>query len=60
MQSHKYFRNLYEEEDHLKILSLNIINIEKEDFGNYTCHASNTLGDDSESILLYGKHKDSK
>ena len=51
----KYIPHIYEEGSHQMELSLNILNLDREDFGNYTCHASNTLGKDSESMLLYGK-----
>ena len=54
-QSYKYFTELYDDGHHQKTLNLNIIDIEKEDFGSYTCEATNTLGRDSETMLLYGK-----
>ncbi|XP_052796544.1 protein amalgam-like isoform X1 [Mya arenaria] len=49
----KYVTNLYNDGVHEKTLTLNIIDIQQEDFGQYTCHASNGLGQDSETMLLY-------
>ncbi|OPL33637.1 hypothetical protein AM593_05081, partial [Mytilus galloprovincialis] len=40
-------------EIYTKILDLNIHSIQKEDYGNYTCVASNSLGKDKETMLLY-------
>ena len=37
-----------------KVLDLHIRNVEKEDYGNYTCIAYNKLGKDKETMLLYG------
>ena len=53
---YKYSTVIYDEENrHEKTLALNIIDIEKSDFGRYTCEASNSLGYDKETMLLYGK-----
>ena len=46
---------IYKDSTHTLTLSLQIIDIQKEDFGNYTCEASNKLGRDSESMILFGK-----
>ena len=53
---YKYSTMVYDEEDrHEKTLALNIIDIDKSDFGRYTCEAENKLGSDKEHMLLYGK-----
>ncbi|KAH3730023.1 hypothetical protein DPMN_056001 [Dreissena polymorpha] len=52
-KTNKYVTNVYNDGEHEKTLSLNIIDITKEDFGSYTCHASNRLGQDSETMFLY-------
>ncbi|XP_045216150.2 opioid-binding protein/cell adhesion molecule homolog [Mercenaria mercenaria] len=52
-QKYKYWTQLYDEGHHEKTLNLNIIDIDKDDFGYYTCEASNTLGRDSETMILY-------
>lgn len=41
-------------EIYTKVLDLQIRNVKKEDYGNYTCIASNKLGEDKETMLLYG------
>ena len=43
-----YYREIY-----TKVLDLHIRNVEKEDYGNYTCIAYNKLGEDKETMLLY-------
>ena len=40
---------------HTIILNLHIINIQKEDYGVYSCYASNNYGTDREDMVLYGK-----
>lgn len=40
-------------EIYTKVLDLQIRNVKKEDYGNYTCIASNKLGEDKETMLLY-------
>ena len=37
------------------ILSLRIREITHEDYGKYTCFAKNFIGEDKESMILYGK-----
>lgn len=52
----KYRRDIYETKGSTeKTLALTIIDLEKHDFGLYTCEATNQLGSDSESMVLYGK-----
>ncbi|CAC5392971.1 HNT [Mytilus coruscus] len=53
--STKYRVDLYDDhfEINTKILDLNIHSIQKEDYGNYTCVASNNLGKDRETMILY-------
>ena len=53
---YKYSTVIYDEDDkHEKTLALHIIDIDKNDYGYYTCEASNRLGSDRETMLLYGK-----
>lgn len=40
---------------HTNVLSLRITNISEVDFGEYECYASNKLGQDRESMILYGE-----
>ena len=35
-------------------LSLRILNVGREDFGNYTCKATNSYGSSEKTMLLYG------
>ncbi|XP_076466029.1 uncharacterized protein LOC143297514 [Babylonia areolata] len=51
--SQKYRLEIYEEEQNSITLSLRIFSIERHDYGVYICMASNTLGEDSESMSLY-------
>ncbi|KAK3593822.1 hypothetical protein CHS0354_014369 [Potamilus streckersoni] len=62
---YKFWTEIYDDDDnHQKTLTLTVIDIQKEDFGYYTCEASNSLGFDSETMLLYeyvavsSKHED--
>ena len=56
MQNAKYTVEMYSGDDpEKKILSLRIRAIRGIDFGRYTCIAKNFLGDDSETMYLYGK-----
>ncbi|XP_046350506.1 lachesin-like isoform X1 [Haliotis rufescens] len=51
--SFKYRVEIYAEEDHTIILSLRIRDLDYRDFGDYTCKASNRLGQDEERMNLY-------
>ncbi|XP_041374972.1 limbic system-associated membrane protein-like [Gigantopelta aegis] len=51
--SHKYRLETYDEGDNTITLSLKIKLLEDDDFGKYTCFASNDLGSDKESMVLY-------
>ncbi|XP_070204446.1 opioid-binding protein/cell adhesion molecule homolog isoform X2 [Littorina saxatilis] len=51
--SQKYRLEIYDEDRHTITLSLRMFSIERHDFGTYTCIASNKLGEDSESMILY-------
>ncbi|XP_061172615.1 opioid-binding protein/cell adhesion molecule homolog isoform X6 [Saccostrea echinata] len=51
--SHKHRIDIYQDKGHTIILSLRIINITKEDFGQYSCYASNAFGEDEEAMTLY-------
>ena len=58
LHRYKLWTEIFDDGKHDKSLHLNIIDVEYEDFGNYTCHASNALGRDSETMLLYGKYSE--
>ncbi|XP_069137528.1 opioid-binding protein/cell adhesion molecule-like isoform X2 [Argopecten irradians] len=49
----KYRSDVFHDQPHTLTLNLQIHNLQKEDFGNYTCEASNKLGGDSENMVLY-------
>lgn len=50
-----FFRiDIYDEQKNSLTLSLRIFDIQESDFGTYTCVASNTLGEDTEAMILYG------
>ncbi|XP_076444133.1 limbic system-associated membrane protein-like isoform X2 [Babylonia areolata] len=51
--SQKYRLETYDEDRNVITLSLRIFSIERHDYGKYTCVASNDLGEDSESMILY-------
>lgn len=53
LHMYKYWTELYDDGQREKTLNLNIIDIDRDDFGYYTCHASNYLGEDRETMLLY-------
>ncbi|KAH3837585.1 hypothetical protein DPMN_110980 [Dreissena polymorpha] len=49
----KYRTEVYQEDTFTIALYLRILNLEPEDFGTYSCEASNSLGSDKDTILLY-------
>lgn len=49
----KYRVDAYSDDDYTITLSLRIRQISKEDYGVYTCVASNRLGKDDETMILY-------
>jgi neuronal growth regulator 1 len=51
----KHRIDIYKDKGHTMILSVRIMNITKEDFGQYSCFASNEFGEDEETMTLYGK-----
>lgn len=51
----KYRTTVYEENSFTLAFSLTILNLNYDDFGNYTCEALNMLGTDRETMTLYGK-----
>lgn len=51
----KYRTNIYTEDLFTIALYLTIINLSPEDFGVYTCEASNSFGKDKEDVTLYGR-----
>lgn len=55
--SWKYRSEAYNEDEHTITLSLRIRSVDKSDFGEYTCVALNHLGSDSETMVLYGKSR---
>ena len=54
LNSEKYSIEVFNEGGHTITLSLRITQIVESDFGDYTCLASNHLGRDKETMLLYG------
>ena len=54
-KSIKYRVEIYEEGDNTITLSLRVRNLDENDFGKYTCTASNILGSDEESMIVYGR-----
>ena len=42
-------------DENTRMFILTIRNIREEDFGNYTCHATNSLGFDKHEIVVSGK-----
>lgn len=54
--SQKYRLEIYDEDRNTITLSFRIFSIERHDYGKYTCVSSNTLGEDSESMVLYGEY----
>lgn len=55
--SEKYSIEVFNEGGHTITLSLRITQIVDSDFGDYTCLASNHLGRDKETMLLYEKRR---
>ncbi|CAL1526562.1 unnamed protein product, partial [Lymnaea stagnalis] len=53
--SPKYRVELYDDERNKLTLSLRVFNINETDFGAYTCIAENELGNDEETMYLYGR-----
>ena len=51
----KYRVEVYDEGKFTITLRLMIAKIQQEDFGEYTCHATNRLGEDEKTVILYGK-----
>ena len=44
-----------DEESNMRQFVLTIKDIREEDYGNYTCHATNSLGMDRQEIIVSGK-----
>lgn len=55
-ESFKYRQQLISSRDHLKVLSLEIRGLDKSDFGEYSCFASNKYGHAKKSMELVGKY----
>ncbi|GFR96197.1 opioid-binding protein/cell adhesion molecule homolog [Elysia marginata] len=53
----KYRLDVYLEGDNRLTLSLRLFDIEDSDYGPYTCVASNKIGEDSETMILYNYDK---
>ena len=51
----KHQVEVYEHDDHAIVLSLRILQLSKEDYGMYTCVASNSMGQTRAKMELYGK-----
>ncbi|KAL8578025.1 hypothetical protein ACOMHN_048801 [Nucella lapillus] len=58
----QYRVDVYREAEDSITLSLIIMNVDDQDFGSYLCEASNVLGQDTESMVLfdYGKYRKEK
>jgi hypothetical protein len=54
MSSAKHRIEAYDEGEHKLTLSLRLQVTSDEDFGEYVCHASNSLGTVQQSMYLYG------
>jgi hypothetical protein len=46
----------FDDGDHELVLSLRISDLQRSDYGQYDCHASNRLGTVRKSMQLYGIH----
>ncbi|XP_078314745.1 limbic system-associated membrane protein-like isoform X2 [Crassostrea virginica] len=53
INSDKYRVEVYQDRGHMVILSVRIVNLTREDFGQYSCFASNGFGMDEETMTLY-------
>lgn len=53
--SFKHRIDVYQDRGHMLTLSLRLPNVTREDFGQYSCYASNSFGMDEETMILYGK-----
>lgn len=51
----KHRIDVYQDRGHMLTLSLRIPNVTQDDFGQYSCYASNGFGMDEETMTLYGK-----
>ncbi len=53
--SDRHKMEAFDEGDHSVVLSLRISDLQRSDYGQYTCHASNILGATLQSMMLYGE-----
>nr|XP_011426591.2 opioid-binding protein/cell adhesion molecule homolog isoform X2 [Crassostrea gigas] len=51
--SFKHRIDVYQDRGHMLTLSLRLPNVTREDFGQYSCYASNSFGMDEETMILY-------
>ncbi|GAB1606111.1 opioid-binding protein/cell adhesion molecule homolog, partial [Argonauta hians] len=59
-KSRKYRIEPYDESGNSYTLSIRILDLDESDFGEYTCVASNVLGKDQESMILYDATEERK
>jgi len=56
VSSSKHRIEAYDEGEHRLTLSLRIVDIDAEDYGQYDCIAANALGTDQQTIHLFGEN----
>lgn len=54
--SGKYRVEIYSESEDSIVLSLRILSVVEEDYGEYACESSSQMGSDKETMVLFGKY----